>query len=161
MVPHACASSHFVVESYRCCHVIAWVVVVGEVVVVLLVEIEYVGNVIDHEIYMYIGVLMIFRVLDSIDELYFYYCWLWISPLQLENVALCMGNLQVIQNSRSGGSSVLRIWYVTGWEFVVVFSFLMYQFLIMLLEICLLLNKLLIINYVEAFLLASLVTFEC
>jgi len=42
-------------------------------------------------------------VLDSIDELYFYYCCLGISPLLLENVALRMGNLQVIQNSRSGG----------------------------------------------------------
>ena len=45
-----------------------------------------------------------------------------------------MGNLQVIQNSRIGGSSVLGLWYVTGWEFVVVFSFLMYQFWNMLLE---------------------------
>ncbi len=57
----------------------------------------------------YIEVLLIFRVLESIDELYFYYCCLRISPLLLENVALRMGNLQVIQFSRSGGSSVLGL----------------------------------------------------
>jgi len=42
----------------------------------LLVEIEYVDNVVDHVIYKYIEVLLIFRVLESIDELYFYYCCL-------------------------------------------------------------------------------------
>jgi len=42
----------------------------------LLVEFEYVDNVVDHEIYKYIEVLLMFRVLDSIDELYFYYCCL-------------------------------------------------------------------------------------
>jgi len=41
-----------------------------------LVEIEYVDNVVDHEIYKYIEVLLIFRVLESIDELYFYDCCL-------------------------------------------------------------------------------------
>jgi len=40
MVPHACALSHFVVESCWCCHVIAWVVVVGWVVGGLLDELK-------------------------------------------------------------------------------------------------------------------------
>ena len=35
----------------------------------LLVEFEYVENVVIHEVYKYIEVLLIFRVLDSIDEL--------------------------------------------------------------------------------------------
>jgi len=61
---------------------------------------------------------------NSVDELYIYYCCLWISPLLLENVALRMGNLQVAKTSRSGGSCVLGLWYVTEWELVVVFSFL-------------------------------------
>ena len=52
---------------------------------------------------------------NSIDELYIYYCYLWISPLLLENVALRMGNLQVLKTSRTSGSSVLGLWYVTGW----------------------------------------------
>ena len=47
-----------------------------------------------------------------------------ISPLLLENVALRMGNLQVAKTIRSGGSCVIGLWYVTGWELVIVFSFL-------------------------------------
>jgi len=38
-------------------------------VLLLLVEFEYVENVVIHEVYKYIEVLLIFRVLDSIDEL--------------------------------------------------------------------------------------------
>ena len=44
---------------------------------------------------------------------------MWISPLLLENVALRMGNLQAAKTSRSGGSCVIGLWYVTGWELVV------------------------------------------
>ena len=68
--------------------------------------------------------LLIFRVLDSIDELQFYYYCLWISPLLLEHVALRMGNLQVAKTSRGIASSVLGLWYVTGWGIVTMFSFI-------------------------------------
>ena len=47
-----------------------------------------------------------------------------ISPLLLKNVALRMGNLQVLKISRSGGSCVLGLWYVTGWGIVTMFSFI-------------------------------------
>jgi len=40
-------------------------------------------------------------LLNSFNELYAYYYWMWISPLLLENCCLCMGNLQVTKNSCS------------------------------------------------------------
>jgi len=63
------------------------------------------------------NVVVLIRLMNYIYiYIYIYYFCLWISPLLLENVALRMGNLQVLKTSRMSGSSVLGLWYVTGWE---------------------------------------------
>jgi len=85
-----------------CCCYCCWL---NLKVMIMLLNLKYI---------MLLNNLSIYRVLDSIDELYLYYCCLWISPLLLENVALRMGNLQVAKTSRGIGSCVLGLWYVTG-----------------------------------------------
>jgi len=72
--------------------------------------------------------LLLFMLLNYVDELYTNYYWMWISPLLLE-CCLYVGNVQIIRFSCCRELTLSRVvlgslWYVTGWGYCIVFHVL-------------------------------------
>ena len=73
--------------------------------------------------------LLLFMLLNSVDELYtYYYYWMWISPLLFE-CCLYVGNVQIIRFSCCRDLNLSHVvlgslLYVTGWGYCIVFHLL-------------------------------------
>jgi len=68
--------------------------------------------------------LLLFMLLNYVDELYIYYYWMWISPLLFE-CCLYVGNVQITRFSCCRELTLSRVvlgslWYVTGWGYCIV-----------------------------------------
>jgi hypothetical protein len=77
--------------------------------------------------------LLLFMLLNSVDKLYAYYYWMWISPLLFE-CCLYVDNVQITRIScwcelTSSRVVLGLLWYVTGWRSCIV-SFLLRGFMI-------------------------------
>lgn len=72
--------------------------------------------------------LLLFVLLNFVDELYTYYYWMWISPLLFE-CCLYVGNVQITRFSCCRELTLSRVvlgslWYVTRWRYCIVFHVL-------------------------------------